>query len=331
MNLTADENLYTVSVVIPAYNIEAYLARALDSVLAQTLKPDEIMVIDDGSTDQTAAVAQRYGSRVRYIHQSNAGPSAARNTGIRAAEGQWVAFLDGDDEWLAEKLELQLALLRRYPHLVWCCANCYMHKEAENRRVAVHPPEQLEPLLAEKPYFDDYLIASARGAVGHQSTMVIKREILLNTGLYREDMSFSEDHDLWWRIAYQWPEIGYLCRPLSVYYQNRSGRLNRNVANPEQVRMFCELLDRHLALSARHDRSEAFRIRLESMLKWYLKEMEREKRYPDLLNLISLYEKYIPIRYKTEMRVQARFPRMMPLLRRIYKQCNQVLLFRYKP
>ncbi|MHC4386164.1 MAG: glycosyltransferase family 2 protein, partial [Planctomycetota bacterium] len=104
-----------ISVVIPAYNIEDYIERAIDSVLAQTRQPEEIIVVDDGSTDATAQKIKAYGDQVRYIHQANKGLSGARNTGIRQAQNEWVAFLDGDDEWLPEKLQLQSELLTRNP------------------------------------------------------------------------------------------------------------------------------------------------------------------------------------------------------------------------
>lgn len=93
----------TVSVVIPAYNAGEYLGRAIDSVLAQTQPAAEIIVVDDGSADNTADVAQGYGERIRFIQQENAGASVARNTGIEAAASEWIAFLDADDEWLPQK------------------------------------------------------------------------------------------------------------------------------------------------------------------------------------------------------------------------------------
>ena len=90
MNYNDNRQSYTVSVIIPAYNAEKYIARAIDSVLAQTHPPDEILIVDDGSTDNTAAIVKKYGPQVRYIHQQNAGCSAARNTAIKAAAGRWL-------------------------------------------------------------------------------------------------------------------------------------------------------------------------------------------------------------------------------------------------
>lgn len=96
-----------VSVVIGAYNAERYLAEAIDSVLRQTYRPIELVVVDDGSDDRTADVARSYGDRVRYRHQRNAGNGAARNTGVQASTGGLLAFLDADDRFTPEKLDLQ--------------------------------------------------------------------------------------------------------------------------------------------------------------------------------------------------------------------------------
>jgi glycosyltransferase involved in cell wall biosynthesis len=102
----------SVSVVIPVYNKEAYLTETIDSVLAQTRRPEEIIVVDDGSTDRSAEVAAAYGSAIHLIRQANAGESSARNRGIEASASDWIALLDGDDVWQPERLERQFLALR---------------------------------------------------------------------------------------------------------------------------------------------------------------------------------------------------------------------------
>src|SRR6185503_2024667 len=104
-----------VSAVIPAYQAAAFLADAVESVLAQTEPVGEIVVVDDGSTDGTAAVAASFGDRVRYVRQENQGVAAARNRGVAEARGRLVAFLDADDTWEPEKTARQLAHLRAHP------------------------------------------------------------------------------------------------------------------------------------------------------------------------------------------------------------------------
>lgn len=111
--------MQTVSVIIPVYNGERFLAEALESVLGQTLPPDEVIVVDDGSTDGSAEIVAQIKATspvpIQLIHQSNQGPAAARNTGLQHAAGSFIAFQDADDIWSAEKLATQVALFQRHP------------------------------------------------------------------------------------------------------------------------------------------------------------------------------------------------------------------------
>ncbi|MDY0039233.1 MAG: glycosyltransferase family A protein, partial [Desulforhabdus sp.] len=109
-----------VSVIIPTYNRASFLKEALDSVLLQQNAEMEVIVVDDGSTDDTAAIVESFGRAVTYLYQSNAGVSAARNTGIKAARGRWLALLDSDDLWLPGKLQFQLELLNRHKDIKIC-------------------------------------------------------------------------------------------------------------------------------------------------------------------------------------------------------------------
>jgi glycosyltransferase involved in cell wall biosynthesis len=123
----------TLSVIIPAYNREAYLGAAIASVLTQTYPVTEIIVVDDGSTDRTAAISGAYGPPVRCITQENRGAGAARNTGLNAARGDFVALLDSDDLWLERKLEQQVAYLQTHPgtDLVFCRMRPFLSPEID--------------------------------------------------------------------------------------------------------------------------------------------------------------------------------------------------------
>jgi glycosyltransferase involved in cell wall biosynthesis len=113
----------TISCVVPVFNGERYLAEALDSVLRQTRPPDEIVVVDDGSSDRSAEIVRGYGNRVRYVRQDNRGAAAARNRGVELAGGELLAFIDQDDLWRPHKLELQLASFAADPGLDICVSH----------------------------------------------------------------------------------------------------------------------------------------------------------------------------------------------------------------
>lgn len=167
-----------VSVVIPAYDAEGFLARAVESVLGQSIPPREILVVDDGSTDGTADVARRLGERIRYLRQENAGPSGARNRGIGAAAGEWVAFLDADDWWLPRRLERGLAVAGRYPGLNWV-AGRYRLLHPDGRMIAPEGEGGYVPPGERLPNFYD----AARGGLRfHTGTMLIRRTFCAKPG-----------------------------------------------------------------------------------------------------------------------------------------------------
>lgn len=153
-----------ISCIIPVYNGERYLREAIDSILAQTYRPLEIIVVDDGSTDGTADVAASYGARLDYVRQSNAGPAAARNRGLSLAQGEFVAFLDADDLWHPEKLACQMARFQARPELSICVTHVQnfwipeLKEEAERfrkHRISRPMPGYVtQALLAKRTLFD---------------------------------------------------------------------------------------------------------------------------------------------------------------------------------
>ena len=134
-------NQLTVSVVIPTYNRADTVPRAVQSVLAQTWPAKEIVVVDDGSSDNTREVLSGQGPQVKYVYQDNQGVSAARNTGIRAASGDLIALLDSDDEWEPWKLELQIAAFREFPDLLIVGTDCYAIEPGETYQQKLHAPD----------------------------------------------------------------------------------------------------------------------------------------------------------------------------------------------
>lgn len=153
-----------VSCIVPAFNAERFLGEAIDSILGQTYRPIEVIVVDDGSTDGTPGVARGYGDRIAYVRQPNAGPAAAFNKGLQLAKGEYVSFLAADDLWHPEKLSCQMEMFRSRPELDLCCAhleNFWVPElRFEEERFAGHrlraptPAYSLGTLLARRSVFD---------------------------------------------------------------------------------------------------------------------------------------------------------------------------------
>ena len=225
-----------VSVVIPTWNRAYSIGQAIESVLGQTYREVEIIVVDDGSTDNTRDVVSAYGDRVVYIHQGNAGCPAARNTGLRVARGEFIALLDSDDVWYPWKLELQIAFLRRYPHvgMVWTdmtgmlddgtrISDAYLrtfYKAYDGVRVedmmeltdtigtlGVTLPESMQG----RPFWiGDIFSQLIRGSLVHTPTTVMRRDRVRLTGGYDESLKpAGEDFDFHLRTAAH-GEVGFL-------------------------------------------------------------------------------------------------------------------------
>jgi len=197
-----------VSVVIAAYNAARFIKQAIDSALAQSLAPAEIIVVDDGSTDHTREVLARYGERVRYFYQNNAGPGAARNRGVREARGDWVAFLDSDDFWDKNHLELLLNHAREFPEAVLIyCGKKWV--DLEGREIQGNDKQKMFP---SGWIFSDMF---AGNYISTTSVVVAKKAILTEVGGFEERLKVSQDYDLWLRIAAVAPICG-----LPVYTLN---------------------------------------------------------------------------------------------------------------
>jgi glycosyltransferase involved in cell wall biosynthesis len=195
-----------VSVVIPAWNAADYLRRAIESVLRQTVRPRQIIVVDDGSTDNTAALVADYGSAATCFQQAHQGLSVARNEGVARSASDWVAFLDADDEWLPTKLERQLAILGDYPALHWC--SCHRKDVGVGRRTDFARSASMLALLYERPILP-LVAAMAAGLSVAPSGIVAHRALLRESGGFDPSLCYSQDRDLWLRIARHHPWIGY--------------------------------------------------------------------------------------------------------------------------
>lgn len=189
------------SVVIPAYNCGRFIAEAIESVLAQGHREAELLVVDDGSTDDTAEVLARYGSAVTLLRQANAGAAAARNTAMRAARGRYVAFLDADDVWLPGKIDAQVAHLERHPEVSLCCTRWDLLHPDSSGAYVVHSPQSDRSgsniaSFSALTYADLLLDCHV-----WTSTVVVRRELIHSLGGFDPALRRGQDYDYWLRAS----------------------------------------------------------------------------------------------------------------------------------
>jgi glycosyltransferase involved in cell wall biosynthesis len=225
------------SVIVPNFNNGATLARALDSILAQTYAAHEIIVIDDGSRDNSADVAARYGSQVRYVYQDNAGVSAARNRGAELATGNWLAFLDADDIYLPTRLAAHADWLVRDPSLEFLFADqdqrspdnqhqqMAISASAAGRALVARAPGQVELLLLPADF--EALVADGFSEI---RTLSIPRTTFLALGGFSVQHKIGEDLHFFVRLFARSVRGGVVNAPLAVYYIYPGSALRKDPA-----------------------------------------------------------------------------------------------------
>lgn len=224
-------NSSLISCIVPVFNGEKYLAEAIESIVKQSYQSIEIIIADDGSTDGTAMVAERFNKQIRYVRQANAGPGAARNLGINAAMGEFLAFLDADDLWHVEKLSRQMARFRTRPEL-GCCVG-----HVQNFWV----PE----LREEEEKFRDHRISKPLpGYV--TTTLLARREAFDTVGRFDTAISHADDTD-WFLRAEERGIAMELLPDVLLYRRMHTKNLSRMKAGnsrDEYLRVLKTALDR---------------------------------------------------------------------------------------
>ncbi len=197
-----------VSVIIPTYNRADLISKTVDSVLAQTFSDYEVIVVDDGSQDETQAVLAKYEKHVRVIIQQNQGAGEARNTGIRTAQGEYLAFLDSDDLWFPNKLAEQMELFARSPNTLWCYSDAYFFDGMSGNILFLYSriASPYQGFIPRQLLLCDFIASP---------TVVIHRAIFEEVGFFRTAPN-TEDWDMWLRIAAKFP-IAHLPKPLAGY------------------------------------------------------------------------------------------------------------------
>ncbi|MBI3313699.1 MAG: glycosyltransferase [Candidatus Omnitrophica bacterium] len=199
--------MLSLSVIIPTFNREARLRQAIRSVLAQRDISFELLIVDDGSTDGTQGMIEEEFPQAAYIYQDNQGPAAARNRGIERSRGQWIAFLDSDDEWLMGKLEAQMDFFSSHPEYRIC----------QTEEIWIRNGRRVNPMKKHRKYGGWIFEKCLPLCVISPSAVMIERSLFEEVGLFDESLPACEDYDLWLRIAAKFP-VGLIEKPYVTKY-----------------------------------------------------------------------------------------------------------------
>jgi glycosyltransferase involved in cell wall biosynthesis len=228
-----------ISCIIPVYNGEQFLREAIDSIMAQSYRSVEVIVVDDGSTDGTATVVRSYGDKINYLWQTNSGPAAARNLGMSFAKGEYIAFLDADDLWYPEKLATQMARFKACSEIELCLTHL---KTFQMRKPSVSSLSDEDLVTVITPYT--------------LSSVLVRRSLIDKLGKFNEYVLLGEDTDWFTRATNQGTVIEIIPEPL-VYKRLHSNNLTRDFNTVSKY----ELLQRvKNALDQKRCRDEKIRL-----------------------------------------------------------------------
>jgi glycosyltransferase involved in cell wall biosynthesis len=231
----------TVSVIIPTYQRSHWVSEAIESVLAQTFKDYEIIVVNDGSTDNTVEVLNQFQDKIKIIEQENKGGSAARNIAIKNSQGLYIAFLDDDDLWLPSKLEKQIALLEFNHKIGLIYSDMFWFNE---NGVFPNTKAQVSSLHLARLYWMHFLNLDSL-TCPISSTVIVRRQALDEIGLFDESLTNCHDYDLWLRIGEKWL-FYYLDDPLTMHRLSDTNiTKNRERLLVSLLRVKEKALDRH--------------------------------------------------------------------------------------
>jgi glycosyltransferase involved in cell wall biosynthesis len=227
----------SVSVIIPAYNVAPFIGETLESIFAQTFTDFEVIVINDGSpdTEELECAIQPYRERIHYLSQKNSGASAARNTGLRAARGELIAFLDADDLWSPNYLAEQLKFMCEYDCDLACADAMIFGVSADAGRTYFDAVMKTAPAMGDVTFLD--LVSGERSLI--TSGVVARRKLIFEVGLFDEALRNAQDFDLWLRLAKHGARLSYQRRVL-LHYRSRLNSLSGDAINSHrrELRVF---------------------------------------------------------------------------------------------
>lgn len=270
----------TVSVIIPTYNRSTSLLHAVRSVITQSHPPDEIIVVDDGSTDDTADLLHSHFPTVHYHYQKNRGVSAARNAGISAARNTWLAFLDSDDVWHPTKLERQLAAVANSADKV-CHTNELWIRNGHN----------LKQQKKHKKFGGDIFRHCLPLCCISPSSVIIHRDVFEAIGTFDEQLPACEDYDLWLRICARY-SVHYIDEPLLTKYGGHDDQLSRRYWGMDRfrIRSLAAIID-HGELCT-NDRNAAI-TEIIRKIDIYLIGLRKRARQDEEVTYTSMRERYM--------------------------------------
>lgn len=247
-----------VTVIIPTHNRANYLAEAINSVLGQTYKNYEIIVADDGSTDSTSEIIKQFGDKIRYFYQQNRGPSAARNTGIKNARGDLVAFIDSDDLWLPDKLSQQVQLFDKN-HRLGLVSSAYYSCDSNLNVTRVIKEDK----LTDKKHILKKLFIRN---IFPTPTVLVKKECFEKVGLFNESYGFAEDWEMWVRIALEY-DLAYIETPLCQCRRHNSSITFQR--EQENFNDWMKVIKENFKRGNKRDANISYKVLLRKSLSWY--------------------------------------------------------------
>ena len=262
-----------ISVIIPTYNRKKTLARAIQSVINQSFSPFEILIIDDGSNDGTEEWVKDNFQNIKYIYKNNHGVSSARNVGIENAHGDWVAFLDSDDEWLPNKLYEQVKAIDSNPEMkffhtneIWIRNGIRVNQMKKHKKYGGYIFEKCLDICRVSP-----------------SSVLIQKEVFDNIGIFDESLRVCEDYDLWLRITSKYPVV-FLDMPLIYKYGGHADQLSKVNDGIESYRI--QSLKKIIKSGFLSDEQKVMAVNaLVNKMKIYSKGLEKRKKLTALKDI----------------------------------------------
>lgn len=268
-----------VSIVLPTYNRAEWIVKAIDSILSQEFSSWELLIINDGSTDETESKLKGYlgNPSIKLLNTSNRGVSAARNLGIEKSRGDLIAFIDSDDQWEPQKLSLQVQFLKKYPEVP------LVHGE----EIWIRNGVRVNPMKKHKKSGGDVFADALKLCCISPSTVLLRRSLLNEVGYFREDFPVCEDYDLWLKITSQY-QIGFIDEALITKFGGHEDQLSRKFKAMDYWRV----LAIHDLLEKGHLSSEQISLAKAELLEKATVLLKGYRKHENLENYDTVFEHF---------------------------------------